>query len=100
MVTMDTLDCTYFAAFCTIHAAVCLVLASLVVALPRRESVRSPEKATLMTNMEGRSTYVDSFANELYGAEEVSDLCFICDSVFLLLQETEELVPVSCCTSC
>ncbi|XP_031414479.1 low-density lipoprotein receptor-related protein 2 isoform X2 [Clupea harengus] len=51
-----------------------LIVGSTVVAIfvirKRRESVRSPEKATLMTNMEGRSTYVDSFANELYGAEE------------------------------
>lgn len=39
--------------------------------LQRRKSARAPEKATLMTNMEGRNVHMEGFANDLYNAEEV-----------------------------
>ncbi|KAL2087738.1 hypothetical protein ACEWY4_016566 [Coilia grayii] len=48
----------------------CVAIAAYVIK-KRRASVRTPEKETLMTNMEGRNTHGEGFANELYLAEEV-----------------------------
>ncbi|KAG5261796.1 hypothetical protein AALO_G00288490 [Alosa alosa] len=47
----------------------CVVIAVLVIR-KRRQSARTPEKATLMTNMEGRNVHMEGFANNLYNADE------------------------------
>ncbi|XP_062383968.1 low-density lipoprotein receptor-related protein 2-like isoform X2 [Sardina pilchardus] len=47
----------------------CIVIGVFVVR-KRRQDARMPEKATLMTNMEGRSVHMEGFANDLYNADE------------------------------
>ncbi|XP_076158573.1 uncharacterized protein lrp13b [Alosa pseudoharengus] len=47
----------------------CVVIAVLVIR-KRRQSATTPEKATLMTNMEGRNVHMEGFTNNLYNADE------------------------------